>query len=162
MDPLDILNSLSSEELQTTDTSFPNLMPGQYEFSIAGAELKDSNSGGKYLLFQTKLLSTDAVSTNGDPIQPGFPVRHMINLSPSQKQIDKSGIDTCVKNIKRDLAKFLEAVVGPARTWDPTLELYLGQSFFAKTRVSKERTGDDGQTYDAQTEFSSFVPKMGE
>jgi hypothetical protein len=71
-DPLDILNSLSSEDLQSTDTSFPNLAPGTYEFRITAAELKDNNAGtGKYLLFQTKLESTDATATNGEPLAPG-------------------------------------------------------------------------------------------
>lgn len=163
MDALDILNSLSSEELQSTDTSFPNLAPGQYQFRIDTAELKDSEKGGKYLLFQCKLESTDATTTAGEPLQPGYPVRHMINLSPSQKQIDKNGLDTCVKNIKRDIAKFLEAVMGPARTWDPSLEIYRGQTFFAKTRVSKERTDENtGITYDPQTEFAGFIPKTEE
>ena len=159
-DPLDILNSLSTEELASTDTSFPNLAPDTKQFRVVEMKLEESKSGGKYILIQTKLESTDAISTAGEPIAPGYPVRHMINLSPSQKQIDKQGMETCVKNIKRDLAKFLEAVVGPDRTWDPSFELYADQTFFAKTRVSKERTDEaTGTVYDPQTEFASFLPK---
>lgn len=161
MDALDILNSLTSDELQNTDTGFPNLSPGQYEFQITGAELKDNNAKtGKYILFDSKLLSSDVTATSGDPIAPGYPVRHMINLSPSQKQIDKKGLDQCVKDIKRDIAKFLEAVMGPERTWDPSLGIYVGQTFFAKTRVTKERIDENtGVLYDPQTEFAGFIPK---
>jgi hypothetical protein len=160
IDALDILNDLSTDELKNTNTAFPNLAPSQYEFKIDSAEIKDSQSGGKYLLFQTKLNSPDAMSTAGEPLAVGFPVRHMINLSPSQDQIDKHGEEGCKKNIKKDIAKFLEAVVGPERTWDPTLELYVGQTFFAKTRVSPERTDKKtGITYDPSTEFASFIPK---
>jgi hypothetical protein len=169
MDALDILNSLSSAELQQVDTAFPNLAPNTYEFKIVSAEIKDSASGGKYLLFSTKLNSTDAIDTAGASVAPGYPVRHMINLSPSDKQIEKAGggelgMKACVENIKKDLAKFLEAVTGPDRTWygndDEALANYVDMTFFAKTRVSPERVDPStGITYDAQTQFASFIPK---
>jgi hypothetical protein len=164
MDAIDLLNDLAQTGLADVDTSFPNLAPAQYQFQITEASIKDNNAGtGKYMLFQCKLLSPDAISTTGDPIAPGYPVRHMINLSPSQKQIDKSGLEACVKNIKRDIAKFLEAVMGPKRTFDPTMEIYPGQTFFAKTRVTAERTdAATGVTYDPATEFATFIPKTEE
>lgn len=163
MDALELLNSLTTEELANTDTTFPNLAPGQYEFLIDTAEIKDNTAGtGKYLLFQCKLQSEGAKSTAGEPLAIGYPVRHMINLSPSQKQIDKNpeGLDGVIKNIKRDIAKFLEAVAGPSRTYDPSFAAYRGNTFWAKTRVSKERTDDNtGVTYDPQTEIASLIPK---
>ncbi len=161
IDPLDILNSLSTEELASTDTSFPNLSPSQYEFLIDEATIEGKDDGSsKYLLFKTKLNSEGASSTAGEPLAPGYPVRHMVNLMPSQKQLDKHGEEQCIKNIKKDIAKFLQAVMGPSCQWDPTLEIYRGQTFFATTRVSKERTDPNtGITYDPQTEFSKFIPR---
>lgn len=162
MDALDLLNDLATTGLTGVDTSFPNLAPSQYEFEIVEASIEDNKAQtGKYLLFKTKLISEGATDTAGNPIAPGYPVRHMINLSPSQKQVDKSGLEACVDNIKKDIAKFLGAVVGPARTFDPTMAMYPGMTFFAKTRVTKERTDDNtGVTYDPSTEFATFIPKV--
>jgi hypothetical protein len=158
--PLAVLEALAETDFTQVDTSFPNLAPGQYEFRIGSAEYKDSESGGKYLLFGCNLVTPDVKATDGTPVAPGYPVRHMINLTPSQKQIAKSGEAACIDNIKKDIAKFLEAVTGPQRKWDPTLESYRGMNFFAKTRVSKERTDErTGVTYSPQTEFAGFIPK---
>jgi hypothetical protein len=163
LDALELLNEISQEELTDTNTSFPNLSPGQYEFVVDSVEIKDNAAAtGKYILFQTKLVSVDAKSTAGDQLSPGYPVRHMINLSPSQKQIDKDpeGLEGCIKKIKQDIAKVVEALVGPSRQYDPSFQLYRGQTFFAKTRVSKERTDErTGATYDPQTEFQTFIPR---
>jgi hypothetical protein len=159
-----MLNSLSTETLAEVNTSFPNLSPGQYEFVVDTVEIKDNAAQtGKYILFQCKLVTPGAASTAGEPLQPGYPVRHMINLSPSQKQIDKNpeGLEGCIKNIQKDLAKFIEALVGPGRKYDPSMQLYRGQTFFAKTRVSKERVDENtGTVYDPQTEFQTFVPRI--
>ncbi len=164
LDAIELLNNLTTEELADTNTAFPNLSPGQYEFVVDSAEIKDNAAQtGKYVLFQCKLATPGAISTAGEPLQPGYPVRHMINLSPSQKQIDKNseGLEGCIKNIKKDIAKFVEALVGPSRQWDSTFQLYRGQTFFAKTRVSKERVDENsGQVYDPQTEFQTFVPRI--
>lgn len=161
VDPIDLLNSLGSEELANVDTSFPLLKPGQYEFVVDSVEIKDSNSGGKFISISAK-LNEDAETTAGEPLKPGYPVRHMINLTPSQKQIENNprGVEGCVENIKKDIAKFLDATVGPSRYYDPSFQVYRGQTFFAKTRVSKERTDErTGQTYDPQTEFATLIPK---
>lgn len=162
-DPLAIFDSLAETDLAAIDTSFPNLAPSTYEFTIADAEKKQSDKGGFYLLFQCKLVTPGALDTAGNELSPGYPIRHMINLTPSEKQIAKNGPETCVKNIKADVAKFLEAVVGPERTWDSTLEMYKGLNFFAKTRVTKERTDEaTGNTYAPSSEIGSFMPKVEE
>lgn len=162
--PLAILESLAETDLTQVDTSFPNLAPGQYEFVIDSAELKTSDSGGCYLLFGTKLVSPDAKATSGEALQPGYPVRLMINLTPSQKQLDKDGPEGCKKRILGDIAKFTEAVTGPQRKWfghaTEQLAMYRGAHFFAKTRVSQERTDPrTGTTYAPQTEFAALIPK---
>jgi hypothetical protein len=160
-DPLAIFDSLAEVDFQAVDTSFPNLNPGTYEFEITKASKEQSEkTGGFYLLFNTKLVTSGARDTAGNELNPGYPVRHMINLTPSEKQLAKDGAEGCVKKIQGDVAKFLDAVVGSERTWDPTLELYVGKNFFAKTRVSKERTDEaTGQVYAPSTEFASFLPK---
>lgn len=162
IDPLEVLEELGNTDYSEVDTSFPNLMPGQYEFKVSAIELKDSESGGKYILVNAKLVSDNATDTTGSSLAPGYPIRHMINLTPSAKQLAKSGKDECIKRIKQDIAKFTEALTGPQRKWHGLegLDNYIGMSFFAKTRVSKEREDPNtGTVYSPQSEIAALIPK---
>lgn len=161
-DALDMLNTLTTDSLKDIDTSFPVLAAGTSEFQIVDAELKDSNSGGKYLLFACKLLTGGRKDTNGNDLSPGYPIRHMINLTPSAKQLEKKTEEECVQAIMKDIAKFCEAVSGPQRTWPGPgdLHAFRGNTFWAKHAVQPERTDPaTGTTYDAAAIVASLVPK---
>lgn len=155
---LDIFDELGSEDLSTVDTSYPILAPGQYEFQVKEATKEEAESGYQYLLFKCSLVTPNAVDTNGNPVPVGYVMRNMIGLTPAEKTIKEVGLEEAKKRIKANVVKFLDAVV-ENRYFDPTLETYVGLNFFAKTRVSKERTDPiTGQVYAPQAEFSSFIP----
>jgi len=159
---LDILGMLATEDLSQVDTSYPILLGGTYEFEIKGAEKKTSDkSGGDYLLFDCALLSSEATDIAGNPIQAGYRMRKMINLSPSEKQIAAKGEEQCAKDCVADVCKFLDALM-EERIWDETLETYVSMTFWAKTKVSKERTDKaTGDVYPPAADFASFIPKAG-
>lgn len=152
---------LANTDLSQVDTSYPNIAVGTYEWRVKSAEKKTSErTGGEYLLFQCELLTDTAVDTNGSSLNPGYSLRHMINLTPSEKQLQKDGLEGCQKKIMADLCKFLDAIM-TERQWDETLESYVGLTFFAQTKVSKERTDErTGDTYPPQAEFAKFLPKQ--
>lgn len=156
---LSVLDMLANTDLNTVDTSFPILAPGTYEFEVKEAEIKTSDNGVRYAAIKTALVSPDAKDTNGNPINAGYPVRHMFMLSVSEKQVAKHGEEQAKKNVIADVCRFMDAVQGN-RNWDETLQSYIGQRFFAKTKVSKERTDEaTGQTYSPQAEFAQLLPK---
>lgn len=158
----DIFAMLANTDLNEVDTSYPILVGGVYEFQVKSAEKKTSErTGGDYLLFQTALLTPDAVDINGANLSPGYSLRHMISLTPSAKQLENKSEEDCKKDILASLCKFLDAIMAE-RVWDETLESYVGLTFFAKTKVGKERTdANTGDVYAPQAEFASFLPKQG-
>lgn len=159
-DALDILDMLAQEDLSQVDTSYPILAGGTYEWRIAEASRETSDSGYTYLLFKCALLTPGALDTNGNPVSPGYQIRNMIGLTPSQKQIEEVGLDAAKENIKKNVVKFLQALGD--LTFDPTLEKYKDMTFFAKTRVSKEKEDKKtGQVYPPAAEFSTFIPAEG-
>lgn len=151
MENVDIFDQLGDGTLVDTDTSFPILAPGQCEFRVeAGTVETSEKTGGRYLAFDLA-TTEDKEDINGRPLPAGYKVRHMISVTPTEKMDDES--------IKRNLAMFLDAVVD-GRQWDPTLELYIGQTLFAKTKVQAERVDDaTGETYPASARISTFIPK---
>ena len=157
---IDILGMLANSDLNEVDTSYPILLGGTYEWEVKSAEKKTSDkSGGEYLLFSCALLSSGASDIAGNDIPPGYQIRKMINLSPSEKQIDTKGEDQCAKDIMKDVCKFLDALMED-RVWDETLETYVGMTFWAKTKVTKERTDKNtGDVYPPAADFASFIPK---
>lgn len=159
---MSIFDKLASVDLSEVDTSYPILEAGTWEFQIKSAEKKTSeNTGGEYLLFQCSLVSSNANDITGAPLNPGYSMRHMINLTPSAKQIENKGEAQCEKDIFADVCKFLDAIQAE-REWDETLESYVGLTFYAKTKVGKERTDPKtGNTYAAQAEFAGFLPFAG-
>lgn len=158
----DIFAMLANTNLNEVDTSYPILAGGVYEFEVKSAEKKTSErTGGEYLLFQCALRTPDAVDINGNSISPGYSMRHMISLTPSEKQLENKSEDECKKDILASVCKFLDALM-TERVWDETLESYVGLTFFAKTKVGKERTDPrTGDVYAPQAEFASFLPAQG-
>lgn len=154
---MSIFDDLATTDFDEVSTAYPNIAPGVYEFQIKEATKEQSARGGEYLCFKCTLVTDDATDTDGNPINVGYQMRHMINLTPSQKQLDKNGEEGCRANILKDVKKFLEAI-GAEGAFDPTLESYVGANFFAKTRVSKERADDQGNIYAPSAEFAQLVP----
>jgi len=157
---IDIFDQLGSEDLTSVDTSYPILAGGQYEFKIKEMTKEQSDSGFEYLLVKASLVSTNALDVSGEPIKPGYVLRHMIGLTPIEKQVQEKGLEAVVKDIKRNIVIFLDAVTED-RQWDPSLELYIGKNFFAKTKVTKERVDKNtGNTYPPQAEIQTLIPMV--
>lgn len=158
----DVFTMLANTDLDQVDTSYPILAGGVYEFEVKSAEKKTSErTGGEYLLFQCALLSDNALDINGNRVNPGYSLRHMISLTPSEKQLENKSMEECKKDVIASVCKFLDALM-IKRVWDETLNTYVGMTFFAKTKVGKERTDPrTGDVYAPQAEFASFLPKQG-
>lgn len=156
---IDLLEELANEDLTQVDTSFPILAVSEAEFRIAEATRETAESGFEYLLFKCELISENCRDTNGSPVRPGYKLRHMIGLTPSNKSIKEVGEEEAKKQIKVRVVQFLKAIGN--LTFDPSLTSYVNATFFAKTRVSKERTDQKtGITYAPQAEFATFIPKV--
>ena len=158
IDPMDLLDQIAGEDLSSVDTSNPILAAGEYEFSIKEVTLEEAESGFKYLLVKLNLMSSGAKDTVGRPVLPGYSMRHMIGLTISDKTIAEIGPDAAKERVKVNIVKFLDALGN--RELDKTFQSYPGQTLFAKTRVSKERTdAKTGQVYEPQAEIAMFIPK---
>jgi hypothetical protein len=151
-----IFDDLGNTDLSSVDTSYPVLVPDTYEFTITGikkVEFKASTkmpNGGEGLQISAT-LNGPGKDTKGRDVNPGYQVTHMISLTPTEKMTADA--------IKANVARFLDAVLG-RREWDPTFQIYLRQSFFAKTGVQEETTNPDtGEVYPAKTVIKQFVPK---
>lgn len=157
---IDILGMLASTDLNEVDVSYPILLGGTYEFEVKEVEKKVSeNTGGEYILFKCALLSDNATDIAGNAISPGYAMRYMINLSPSEKQIAAKGEEQCAKDVLAQVCKFLDALM-EQRVWDETFETYVGMTFWAKTKVTKEREDKNtGNVYPPAADFASFIPK---
>lgn len=156
----DIFTMLATANLAEVSTAYPILASGVYEFEVKSAEKKTSErTGGEYLLFQCALLTPESVDVNGSPLSPGYTIRHMISLTPSEKQLESKSLEECQKDAIASVCKFLDSLMTD-RVWDETLESYTGLTFFAKTKVGKERTDPrTGDVFASQAEFASFLPK---
>lgn len=159
LNALDLLDQLASEDLSQVDTSFPILAVSEAEFRVASITHETAESGFEYLALQFELLSPNCKDTNGNTVNPGYKIRHMIGLTPSEKSIKENGPEAAVKQVKANVVRFLQAI-GDLE-FDKTLEKYPNMTFFAKTRVSKERTDPKtGITYSPQAEIATFIPKV--
>ncbi len=158
---MSIFDKLAGDALLNADTSYPVLAAGLYEFRIKEAEQKQSESGFEYLNFVCELISDGAFSTTGEPIAPNYVIRHMVGLTPSDKAIAELGQDAAENQIVKRVATFLDGFQA-TRHFDESLQSYIGQTFFAKTKVSKEREDKKtGNIYPPNAEIATIVPKAG-
>jgi hypothetical protein len=164
---MSIFDKLAETDLDNVDTSFPNLAPGTYEFRVESAEKKESDKGGEYLLWACKLVSADALDTKGEALQPGYPLRHMLNLTYTDGIANgrdgKGGKseEEFEKDTFKDLCKFMDATLGH-RKFAGDLEQFVGKTFFAKVKMGKARTNKDtGEVYDPSPQFAAFLPQEG-
>lgn len=159
INPLNILDELANEDLTAVDTSYPVLAAGQYEFRIQEMKQETFDSGWTCIQIKCSLITPGAVDTNNSPVPPGYVITHRIGLSLSEKVVAEIGEEAAKKQVKVNVVKFLQAL-GDLE-FDPTYEKYLGKTFFAKTRVSKQREDKKtGQVYEPQAEFAQFIPAV--
>lgn len=155
-----IFDKLAGEELLNADTSYPVLAQGLYELRIKDAELKESESGFEYVNLTCELISPNATDIKGEPVAPGYIIRHMIGLTPSEKAINEHGQDAAENQIVKRVAVFIDAIQKPRQRFDESLQSYIGLTFWAKTKVTKEREDKKtGNVYPPGAEIASFVPK---
>ena len=149
---------VTEEQLKDTDISFPILKPNIYAFSVKSMEDKVSErTGGEYVEIQLT-LAQDAEDTGGNPVSPGYPLRHMITSVPTEK----FPAERCAQ----ELAKFLDAVAtsfngdgSPVREVDSTYQIFIGRTLNVKTKIQAKRTNDEtGEEYPEATGIASLVP----
>lgn len=140
-----------TEELSNTTTSYPILAAGTYTFSIKSAEKVATKDGsGEYLLIQLA-LGEEATDVDGNPLNPGYGLRHMIYGTVTEKVTQES--------ILKNIARFQDCFGIPREEWDETFESWIGLEGQVSTKVGQERTdARSGQTYPPQTEISSLIP----
>ena len=147
----DVFDDLGNTNFDDVDTSYPVLSPELYEWEISGAELKTSEkSGGRYIELKCSLVSGNAKSVKGADVNAGYQVTSILALTPTEKLTADA--------IKANIARFMDAVLG-RREWDPTLQAYVKQRFWAKTGVSAEKTAEDGTVHPPKTVIKQFIPK---
>lgn len=143
----DVFDVLGDIDLSGVDTTMPLLKNGAYEFTIGEMSREQSDrTGGTYLLIQLK-LAEEAEDIKGNPLSPGYPVRHIISLVASEKYDP-------IKNV----AQFHEALGDKGMKFDPTFAQYTGQTIVAKTKVEPEREDKEtGDVYPPSVRIASFV-----
>jgi len=145
-------NNILNEDLGGVDISFPVLPLDEYVCTIKemvktwpkripeGARLPGSEHMCNILLTTT----TPAVSTSGDPVPAGFPIRDRLMLRPTEKMT--------VASIKRGLATFRAAVLGTqSGAFDPVSQ-YIGKN----VRVKVKPVAAEGD-YPARNEVKAYI-----
>lgn len=154
----DVLALLANPEaLENLKTTYPEIEPGVYEWSIKAMEQRTSDSGFEYINVQLSLVSTTARDLNGVALNPGYTMSHMLALSTTDKAIEERGEEEAKAQTAARIAAFLDAFQ-KNRYWDATFADYIGKRLFAKVSMSKERTDKKtGVVYDARPEIKSFI-----
>jgi len=103
--------SFLDEDLSSVDTSMPVIKGGQIlEYEVAGVtEETNKDQTGTNLIIKIKTVNP-TVSTKGETINPGFPMRRTVSLVQALGRAGKQDYDA--DSIKRMLAQFVESVEG--------------------------------------------------
>jgi len=116
-------------------TKYP-LLPADrlLKFEIKSAEKVAGKQEGKENLKIVYSLMEDCVSTDGDPIHPGFSITSYTSVTPSEKRT--------ARNIAGDIARIcqgvgIKGVTGAQILADPTTYL-VGKVGAYKTKINKE------------------------
>lgn len=139
----DILN----EDLSGVDTTLPLIVEGIYDLAVFKLSKDPSKDGTKENLNIVLHTTETANTTTRDTVQKGFPLFHVISLTPTEKYT--------VEQIKRKLAEFTQAVGVPSIN---PMESIVGRVVRTKVIVEPERTNKEtGQTYDARNSVKMFL-----
>ena len=138
----DILNELDSMDLSTVPTGVPVLSPGLVEVSVAELTLTPNKKGTGQNLNIKMVLTQPAVDTQGNTVNPGFPIYDRISLVQTDKY-----------DPRPRLAEFKECFTGTkAGAFNP-LEQYLGLTGSVRTKV------EQSDEYGTKTVVGRYVKK---
>jgi hypothetical protein len=138
--------SFLDEDLSGVDTSLPLVKEKIYPLLVAKIEkVATKDNTGELIKIQLK-LEEDAVDTNGNHINKGFPIFHSIPITPSENYSKD--------DIKRKVAEFVQAA-GGQRIFP--LSTYENAKLFAKVTIQKERTDKNGTLWPARNAIGRFL-----
>lgn len=138
IDPANLANpaapSYLDEDMSGVDTSMPVIKgPLTAEVEIIDVvEAESNDKTGMNLVIRMKTIK-DHVSTKGDTINAGFPLRKYIGLTPVVGRPGKNDYDA--DSIRRGIAQFLEAVEGKKGFAKP-LERFKGMRVMVKITIA--------------------------
>ncbi len=126
--------SFLDEDLSGVDTSMPVIKgPITTELEIIDVvEAESKDKTGMNLVIRCKTVK-ELPSTKNDRINPGFPLRKYIGLTPVVGRPGKQDYDA--ESIRRGLAQFLEAAEGRKGAVKP-VERFKGMRIMAKVTIS--------------------------
>ena len=125
--------SFLDEDLSSVDTSSPIFKGNQLlELEIVDVFMEKTKDGlSDRLTIKTKTVR--AYPGTKESISANFPVTQYIGLTPLTGRIDKK--DWAEEDIKKSLAKFLEAVEGKATKLSP-MERFKGKHIMVKVGIT--------------------------
>jgi hypothetical protein len=133
------IDSLLNADLTGVDTSFPVLQKGIVSTVIA--ECVAENSKNEKPILRLKLTTAHPCQTlAGDSRPAGFPLRHMISLTPTEKYDPRQG-----------LAQLKEAVFGDKSGGFGDPSIYVGKPVTVRLDV------ENSEEYGTQNRIKAFV-----
>jgi hypothetical protein len=133
------IDSLLNADLSGVDTSFPVIAPGVITGTIADCKSIVSKNGKPML--EMKLTAGHPVMTTASEEKPaGFPFRHNISLTPTEKY-----------NPKQGLAQLKEAVFGSKEGSFGDPASYVGQPVSFRVKI------ENSDEYGMQNRVAAFV-----
>lgn len=121
LDPLSI-----SIPLEGVDTSMPLLPEADYDFQIVESIPKINKRQDGYNWNLKLSLLSPATSTEGKPINPGFPIFHTVALQAAPDAKDAEGF-------KRGLGEAIDAIFGSTKENRPRFNKELWEAAVGKS-----------------------------
>lgn len=131
------IDSLLNADLSNVDTDFPILANATLTGVIAECALGETKA--KKQVINIKIVtSMPAALVKGGTVQPGFTLRHMLMLEPTEKMLPDM--------IKKNLAVFKEAAFGDKSGSFGDPASYVGRSITFKVKIeSSPEFGDQNR-----------------
>lgn len=107
--PAPVDDILGEEDWSKVDRSMPLLPDGLYELDIADLEMKTNEKTSRRRLAYKLVTTKDVQSPQFGLLNTGFPVFGGFNLDPTDKQLEQKSRDQFNKEVKRDIALFLDS-----------------------------------------------------
>jgi len=131
-------------ELAGVDTSMPRLETGDHAMVIKSVEVKPNKAETGKNLVVTFATTGNAISTKGEPVNPGFPVTRYFALQQSD--------NPKAPNYLRDICKLIDAALGTTQENRPnlngeTLASLVGKEVLCKIKV-RAADGDFDESND--------------
>ena len=139
------LNALDNMDFSETETGFPIIAAGLYEFEISEIKAEENKARTGHNIVIKLALTQPAKTPKGADIQPGFAITHRMSLVPTDKFPES--------RIKSNCAEVMECFLGTKVGRFLPLEQFLGQKGFVQLGVS------DTPEYGTQNNVKRFVKK---